>query len=175
MTDAETRRMAESKAIAGLCPITEANLGDGTFEAVRFSRGGGKFGVGSDSNVLIGLPDELRQLEYSQRLAHRSRNVLAAAGQSTARALFDGALEGGSIALAIGAGIAAGQPANFLSLRVPDGDLTDDAVLDSWLFANGTKPDSVWVAGRKLVEGGRHHRRDEISARFRSVMHQLLL
>ena len=175
MTDAETRRMAESKAIAGLCPITEANLGDGTFEAVRFSRGGGKFGVGSDSNVLIGLPDELRQLEYSQRLAHRSRNVLAAAGQSTARALFDGALEGGSIALAIGAGIAAGQPANFRSLRVPDGDLTDDAVLDSWLFANGTKPDSVWVAGRKLVEGGRHHRRDEISARFRSVMHQLLL
>ena len=175
MTDAETRRMAESKAIAGLCPITEANLGDGTFEAVRFSRGGGKFGVGSDSNVLIGLPDELRQLEYSQRLAHRSRNVLAAAGQSTARALFDGALEGGSIAMAIGAGIAAGKPADFLSLRVPDGDLTDDAVLDSWLFANGTKPDSVWVAGRKLVEGGRHHRRDEISARFRSVMHQLLL
>ena len=53
--------------------------------------------------------------------------------------------------------------------------ITDDAVLDSWLFANGTKPDSVWVAGRKLVEGGRHHRRDEISARFRSVMHQLLL
>ncbi len=150
-------------------------IGDGTFNAVAFGRGGGKFGVGSDSNVLIGLPDELRQLEYSQRLAHRSRNVLAAPGQSTGRVLFDGALEGGSIAMAIGAGIAAGKPADFLSLRVPDGDLTDDAVLDSWLFANSTKPDSVWVAGRKWVEGGRHHRRDEISARFRSGMHQLLL
>ena len=175
MTDNETRRMAESKAIAGLCPITEANLGDGTFNAVVFGEAGGKFGIGSDSNVLIGLPDELRQLEYSQRLAHRSRNVMAAPDQSTGRALFDGAIEGGSISVAIETGIAAGKPADFVSLRAPDGDLTDDAALDSWLFANGTKPDSVWVAGRKLVEGGRHHRRDEISARFRSVMHQLLL
>lgn len=174
MTDNETRRMAESKAIAGLCPITEANLGDGTFNAVVFGEAGGKFGIGSDSNVLIGLPDELRQLEYSQRLAHRSRNVMAAPGQSTGRALFDGAIEGGSISVAIETGIAAGKPADFVSLRAPDGDLTDDAALDSWLFANGTKPDSVWVAGRRQVEGGRHHKRDEISARFRSVMHELL-
>lgn len=174
MTDNETRRMAESKAIAGLCPITEANLGDGTFNAVVFSEAGGKFGIGSDSNVLIGLPDELRQLEYSQRLAHRSRNVMAAPGQSTGRALFDCAIEGGSISVAIETGIAAGKPADFVSLRAPDGDLTDDAALDSWLFANGTKPDSVWVAGRRQVEGGRHHKRDEISARFRSVMHELL-
>lgn len=174
MTDNETRRMAESKAIAGLCPITEANLGDGTFNAVVFGEAGGKFGIGSDSNVLIGLPDELRQLEYSQRLAHRSRNVMAAPDQSTGRALFDGAIEGGSISVAIETGIAAGKPADFVSLRAPDGDLTDDAALDSWLFANGTKPDSVWVAGRRQVEGGRHHKRDEISARFRSVMHELL-
>lgn len=174
MTDDETRRMAESKAIAGLCPITEANLGDGTFNAVVFGEAGGKFGIGSDSNVLIGLPDELRQLEYSQRLAHRSRNVLAAPGQSTGRALFDGAVEGGGIALASKTGIAAGNSADFVSLKVPDGDLIDDAVLDSWLFANGTRPDSVWVAGRKQVEGGRHHRRDEISARFRGVMRELL-
>ena len=174
MTDNETQRMAESKAIAGLCPITEANLGDGTFNAVVFGEAGGKFGIGSDSNVLIGLPDELRQLEYSQRLEHRSRNVMAAPGQSTGRALFDGAIEGGSISMAIETGIAAGKPADFVSLRAPDGDLTDDAALDSWLFANGTKPDSVWVAGRKQVEGGRHHKRDEISARFRSVMHELL-
>ena len=173
-TEDETRRMAASKAIAGLCPITEANLGDGTFNAVVFAEAGGKFGIGSDSNVLIGLPDELRQLEYSQRLAHRSRNVLAAPGQSTGRALFDGAIDGGGIALAIKTGIAAGNPADFASLRVPDGDLAGDAVLDSWLFANGTKPDSVWVAGRKQVDGGRHRRRDEISAKFRSVMRELL-
>ena len=67
-----------------------------------------------------------------------------------------------------------GNAADFVSLRAPDGDLTEDAALDSWLFANGTKPDSVWVAGRKQVEGGRHHRRDEISARFRGVMRELL-
>ncbi|WP_292554079.1 formimidoylglutamate deiminase, partial [Mesorhizobium sp.] len=79
MTEAETVRMARSGAIAGLCPITEANLGDGTFTAPLFVEHGGRFGVGSDSNVLIGLPDELRQLEYSQRLAHRARNVLAVA------------------------------------------------------------------------------------------------
>jgi formimidoylglutamate deiminase len=174
MTDDETRRMAASKAIAGLCPITEANLGDGTFNAVVFAEAGGKFGIGSDSNVLIGLPDELRQLEYSQRLAHRSRNVLAAPGQSTGRALFDSAIDGGGIAMAIKTGIAAGNPADFVSLRVPDGDLAGDAVLDSWLFANGTKPDNVWVAGRKQVDGGRHRRRDEISAKFRSVMRELL-
>jgi cytosine/adenosine deaminase-related metal-dependent hydrolase len=166
--------MAKSQAIAGLCPITEANLGDGTFNAVVFGEAGGKFGIGSDSNVLIGLPDELRQLEYSQRLAHRSRNVLAAPGQSTGRALFDGAIDGGGIAMAAKTGIAAGNPADFVSLRMPDGDLTDDAVLDSWLFANGTKPDNVWVAGRKQVESGRHHKRDEISAKFRSVMRELL-
>jgi len=179
MTDDETRRMAESKAVAGLCPVTEANLGDGTFNAVVFGETGGKFGVGSDSNVLIGLPDELRQLEYSQRLAHRSRNVLAAPGQSTGRALFDGALDGGSSALGSKAGasktgIAVGNPADFVSLAVPDGGLADDAVLDSWLFANGTRPDCVWVAGRKKVEGGRHNRRDEISSRFRKVMTELL-
>jgi formimidoylglutamate deiminase len=105
--------------------------------------------------------------------------VLAAPGQSTGRALFDGAVEGGDIALgsktgASKSGIAAGNQADFVSLRVPDGDLADDAALDSWLFANGTKPDSVWVAGRRQVEGGRHHRRDEISARFRTVMRELL-
>jgi formimidoylglutamate deiminase len=174
MTDDETRRMAQSRAIAGLCPVTEANLGDGTFNAVVFGEAGGKFGIGSDSNVLIGLPDELRQLEYSQRLAHRSRNVLAAPGQSTGRALFDGAVEGGNIALGSKAGIATGNPADFVSLQVPDGGLSDDIALDSWLFANGTKPDCVWVAGRKQVEGGRHHRREEISSRFRKVMSDLL-
>ncbi|TIX98467.1 MAG: formimidoylglutamate deiminase, partial [Mesorhizobium sp.] len=77
MTETETAAMAKSGAIAGLCPITEANLGDGTFAAPLFRQHGGRFGVGSDSNVQIGLPDELRQLEYSQRLAHHARNVLA--------------------------------------------------------------------------------------------------
>jgi formimidoylglutamate deiminase len=174
MTEAETAAMAKSEAIAGLCPITEANLGDGTFAAPLFTRHGGRFGIGSDSNVLIGLPDELRQLEYSQRLAHRARNVLSVAGGSTGRALFDAALDGGSAALGAGPSrIAAGASADFVSLDGHHPSLagkTGDAVLDAWIFANGTKVDCVWVHGKKLVSSGRHARRDAVAARFRKVM-----
>ena len=174
MTDAETVGMARSGAIAGLCPITEANLGDGTFAAPLFIENGGRFGVGSDSNVLIGLPDELRQLEYSQRLAYRARNVLAVAGGSTGRALFDAALDGGGVALGAGASaIAAGASADFVSLDASNPSLagkTGDAILDAWIFANGSKVDCVWVHGRKQVSGGRHVKREAITERFRSVM-----
>ncbi|MER9291264.1 formimidoylglutamate deiminase [Mesorhizobium sp. M0518] len=174
MTDAETVAMARSGAIAGLCPITEANLGDGTFAAPLFRDHGGRFGVGSDSNVLIGLPDELRQLEYSQRLARRARNVLAVAGGSTGRALFDAALDGGSVALGAGASaIAAGASADLVSLDPKNPSLagkTGDAILDAWIFANGSKVDCVWVHGLKQVSGGRHVKREAIAGRFRSVM-----
>ncbi|MFC3322600.1 formimidoylglutamate deiminase [Mesorhizobium cantuariense] len=174
MTDAETVAMAKSGAIAGLCPITEANLGDGTFAAPLFRDHGGRFGVGSDSNVLIGLPDELRQLEYSQRLAHRARNVLAVAGGSTGRALFDAALDGGSVALGAGASaIAAGASADLVSLDAGHPSLagkSGDAILDAWIFANGSKVDCVWVHGHKQVSAGRHVKREDIAERFRSVM-----
>lgn len=174
MTDAETVAMAKSGAIAGLCPITEANLGDGTFAAPLFREHGGRYGVGSDSNVLIGLPDELRQLEYSQRLAHRARNVLAVAGGSTGRALFDAALDGGSVALGAGASaIAAGASADLVSLDPKNPSLagkSGDAILDVWIFANGSKVDCVWVHGRKQVSGGRHVKREAIAERFRNVM-----
>ncbi|TIQ29841.1 MAG: formimidoylglutamate deiminase [Mesorhizobium sp.] len=174
MTEAETIAMAKSGAIAGLCPVTEANLGDGTFAAPLFIEHGGRFGVGSDSNVLIGLPDELRQLEYSQRLAHRARNVLARAGGSTARALFDAALDGGSQALGAGPSrIAAGGPADFVSLDGNHPSLagkTGDAILDAWIFANGSKVDCVWVHGKKQVSGGRHAKREAVAERFRKVI-----
>ncbi|MER9230199.1 formimidoylglutamate deiminase [Mesorhizobium sp. M0437] len=174
MTETETTDLAKSGAVAGLCPITEANLGDGTFAASLFMQHGGRFGIGSDSNVLIGLPDELRQLEYSQRLAHRARNVLAVAGGSTGRALFDAALDGGSAALGAGLSqIAAGASADFVSLDGKHPSLagkTGDAILDAWIFANGTKVDCVWVHGKKLVSGGMHARRDAIAERFRKVM-----
>lgn len=174
MTDAETVAMARSGAIAGLCPITEANLGDGTFAAPLFREHGGRYGVGSDSNVLIGLPDELRQLEYSQRLAHRARNVLAVAGGSTGRALFDAALDGGSVALGAGISqIAAGASADLVSLDPKNPSLagkSGDAILDAWIFANGGKVDCVWVHGFKQVSGGRHVKREAIAERFRSVM-----
>jgi formimidoylglutamate deiminase len=177
MTETETAAMAKSGAIAGLCPITEANLGDGTFAAALFKQYGGRFGIGSDSNVLIGLPAEFRQLEYSQRLAHRARNVLAVARGSTGRALFDAALDGGGAALGAGPSrIAAGASADFVTLDGNHPSLagkTGDAVLDAWIFANATKVDCVWVHGEKLVSGGRHPRRDAIAERFRSVMTEL--
>jgi len=174
MTEAETQAMARSGAIAGLCPITEANLGDGTFPAPTFGAAGGKFGIGSDSNVLIGVSDELRQLEYSQRLAHRARNVLALPGQSNGRALFDAARAGGSQALGADAvGIAIGAPADFVTLSAASPSLAGkqgDQVLDSWIFANDAPVDCVWVGGRKVVAEGRHRDRDAIAARFRRTM-----
>jgi formiminoglutamate deiminase len=99
MTADETARLARSGAVAGLCPITEANLGDGVFNGPGFLAEGGLFGIGSDSNVRIALAEELRALEYSQRLTQRARNVLAAPGASVGTALYAGALAGGARAL----------------------------------------------------------------------------
>jgi formimidoylglutamate deiminase len=177
MTDAETTAMAGSGAVAGLCPVTEANLGDGIFNGALFLTKGGAFGVGSDSNVLIGVGDELRQLEYSQRLRDRARNVLADAGRSTGRWLFEGALAGGARALgAAGGGIAPGAPADLVALDAHDPALagrSEDTLLDAWLFASRRGADAVWVAGRKLVSGGRHAARDEVARRFARVMAEL--
>ncbi|WP_429931196.1 formimidoylglutamate deiminase [Agrobacterium vitis] len=175
MTNDETVRMAKSGAIAGLCPITEANLGDGTFNADVFLGQGGRFGVGSDSNILIGIADELRQLEYSQRLAHRARNVMAVPGGSTGRYLFDGAVSGGATALMADSGLEVGKPADVVSLN-PHHDLglSGDQILDSFLFANGAAVDCVWVGGTKQVEAGRHKARERIAVRFAGVMRELM-
>jgi len=178
MTPEETQAMARSGAVAGLCPVTEANLGDGTFPAGDFVDAGGRFGIGSDSNVLIGIPDELRQLEYSQRLLHRARNVLAVSGGSTGRRLFDAALTGGSAALGAGAeGITAGASADFFAVEADQPTLADragDAILDAFIFAGASRIDTAWVRGKKQVEGGRHVARDGIAARFRKTMARLL-
>jgi formiminoglutamate deiminase len=172
----ETIAMAKSGAVAGLCPITEANLGDGTFSGVEFMEHGGLYGIGSDSNVLIGVADELRQLEYSQRLAHRARNVLAAPGQSNGRNLFGSTLLGGSRALGASGGFAVGASADFVSLAAHHPTLAGksrDAILDAWIFANGSTVDCVWVHGAKMVEGGQHRSRVAIARRFRDVMMEL--
>ncbi|KJV09630.1 N-formimino-L-glutamate deiminase [Elstera litoralis] len=175
MTADETARLAQSGAVAGLCPITEANLGDGIFDAVPFTEAGGVFGIGSDSNILIGLPDELRLLEYSQRFKHRSRNVMTRAGQSTGRRLFEDALLGGGRALGTKVGLAPDHPADFISLTATGiATMPDDAILDAWIFANQGRPDCVWVAGRKQVAGGRHRQRDAIERRFHATMAALL-
>lgn len=178
-TAEEIGRFAASGAVAGLCPITEANLGDGTFGAVDFLGHGGAFGVGSDSNVLIGVTDELRQLEYSQRLAHRARNVVAGAVVSTGRALFEGALNGGSQALGgATAGLAVGASADIVSLDAQHVGLacrSGDAILDSWIFGAGRSlVDCVWARGRRIVKDGRHHARETVAQRFRQTLEGLL-
>ncbi len=175
MTDDETRKMARRGAIAGLCPITEANLGDGTFQAPLFLEEGGRYGIGSDSNVLISLPGELRQLEYSLRLALRARNVVAVRGGSTARSLFDHAIRGGGAALKSPAGLEVGNHADIVALdtaAVPY--LAGDEMLDHWMFAGGVGVDSVWSRGAKKVEGGRHIGREAINRRFLAAMGELL-
>src|SRR5690606_32206320 len=115
MTPIEAARAAGSGAAVGLCPITEANLGDGVFDAPAYRGAGGSFGIGSDSNVLISLVEELRALEYSQRLMLRRRNVMADA-PATGASLFRAALAGGGQALGVEAGLRPGASADLFTL-----------------------------------------------------------
>jgi cytosine/adenosine deaminase-related metal-dependent hydrolase len=166
--------------VAGLCPETEANLGDGIFPAEAFPRAGGRFGIGTDSNIRIGVAAELRQLEYAQRLAHRGRNRLAPAeGDSTGRALFQQALAGGNQAAGVsGGGLAVGARADLVSLDASSVMLAGragDALLDAWIFAaSGGLVDYVWCNGKQVVAGGRHHAREKVAARYREVVTGLL-
>ncbi|WP_316396167.1 formimidoylglutamate deiminase [Bradyrhizobium sp. 33ap4] len=180
MTEQEVNALAGSGAIAGLCPVTEASLGDGIFSAREFLAAGGRFGIGTDSNVLVGVADELRQLEYGQRLKHRERNVLSGRpGTSTGRALFDQALAGGAQALAqTKAGLAPGARADIVSLDTAHPSLagrSGDAVLDGWLFATGSDAiDCVWARGDKVVTGGRHRLRDKAREQFNASVRRLV-
>ena len=182
--DAELAGVAACGAVVGLCPLTEANLGDGIFAGARFLAQGGRIGVGSDSNILIDAAGELGMLEYSQRLALRARNVLAGgADGSTGRALFDAALAGGWQALegrapdAVRGGLAPGAPLDLVTLASGHPTLAgraEDEILDSWIFAGGRALiDCVWRAGVKLVSGGRHRAREAIVARYRCALRQL--
>ena len=175
MTERETTRLARSGAVAGLCPITEANLGDGVFSGPGFLKAGGAFGMGSDSNVRIGLAEELRTLEYSQRLMHRARNVLAAPGASVGHTLYTGALAGGAQALARDCGaIAPGMLADLVTIDREDASLAPlapDQLLDGWIFAADDRVvREVWSAGRHVVQDGRHIARERIEADYRRTM-----
>ena len=175
MEASEVRAAAATGAVAGLCPVTEANLGDGFFPAREWFEAGGRIGVGSDSNVRIDLADELRTLEYGRRLSDRRRNVLAHPGGSTGRRLFEAALDGGVRALGGAvAGIAPGAPADFVEL---DRDhprllgLDRDDLLDGWLFgADGRVVQSVHVRGREVVRDGRAVTRPEVDAAWRRAL-----
>ncbi|MFN3937351.1 MAG: formimidoylglutamate deiminase [Gemmobacter sp.] len=175
----ETLGLAASGAVAGLCPITESSLGDGIFDAVAFAAAGGRWGVGSDSNIRVALSEELRTLDYSQRLGARSRAALATADRSTGRVLLQCAAEGGARAAGRAAGtIEVGRLADLVALDDDHPDMagrTGDLALDTWIFARDDRlVQEVWAAGRHVVRGGRHPARERIEAGFRAAMTRLL-
>ncbi|MEM6946399.1 MAG: amidohydrolase family protein, partial [Pseudomonadota bacterium] len=185
MTAAETVGLAQSGAVAGLCPITEANLGDGIFPGPEFLAAQGRFGVGSDSNVRIALGEELRTLEYGQRLSRRSRNCMAppaeegAAPRSTGEALYLSACAGGAQALGRPSGaLRVGLLADLVALDTKQtvlAALPTDRLLDGLVFAAGDcMVADVWSAGRHLVENGRHAKRQSVAQRFVATMHRLV-
>jgi formimidoylglutamate deiminase len=179
MTVTETEALARSRAIAGLCPITEANLGDGLFALRGFAAAGGSFGVGSDSNIRVDAAEELRLLEYGQRLAHRARNVIAPPGASSGRTLFDAARRGGAQALFRPASeLAPGAPADIVALDQTHPALlghAGDGWLDGWIFAGDRAVvRDVWVGGRRVVEQGRHRDRDALRRRYATALRDVL-
>ena len=175
----EVGGLAASGAVAGLCPTTEANLGDGIFPADSYLARGGRIGIGSDSNIRISVAEELRQLETSQRLKLRRRAVLTdEAERSTGVNLYRRAAAGGAQAIGRNAGaIAPGKFADLIALRddVPLLDWPDPAqCVDAWIFGlEQPAVAEVWSAGRHIVTQGRHRSEEGIRTRFTAAMRRL--
>ena len=178
----EVRRLATSGAVAGLCPTTEANLGDGFFPAIDFLAAGGEFGIGSDSHISVNPVEELRWLEYGQRLVTRRRNRLSlgsAGGSHIGAALYRGALAGGRQALGRRIGrIAVGDRADMLVLDASAAALlhkAGDTLLDALIFAANTSVvRDVMVGGRFVVKNRRHDGEEAILDRYRRALGALL-
>lgn len=174
----ETEGLARSGAIAGLCPITESSLGDGIFDGVRWFENGGAIAVGSDSNIRISLSEELRTLDYSQRLRDHSRAALATPDKSTGRRLLDAVNAGGAAASARNNGaLAVGRLADMMALDSGAVDLIGrhgDTLLDCYMFAGDDRMvEHVWSAGRHMVQGGRHIKREAIVQAYARTMREL--
>lgn len=179
MNAQETTALAQTGAVAGLCPITESSLGDGIFNGTDYLAAGGRFGVGSDSNIHIALFEELATLEYSQRLRDRSRAAMAQPERSVGRVLFEGVATGSAQAAGRTSGtLAVGLQADILGIESDNEWLchrTGDTVLDSLIFSGRGRDcvSDVWSAGRHMVSGKRHIHRDAIVANFLKTMSKL--
>ena len=180
LTGPETAAVAASGATVAVCPTTEANLGDGLFPLREYLDAGGAWGIGSDSHVSVSPVEELRWLEYGQRLQTRHRNIAVRADNgSVGETLLHGTLASGAAATGQAVGLLApGQAADWIVLDaqapVFAGARPAD-VADRWLFA-GNRPlvREVCVAGEAVVSGGRHRDREAIAARYRSTVAALL-
>ncbi|MGO1117798.1 formimidoylglutamate deiminase [Rhodovibrionaceae bacterium A322] len=181
LTEQETTDLAHSGAIAGLCPTTEANLGDGLFPIEDYLAQGGAFGVGSDSHISVDLTEELRLLENGPRLTKRGRNLLAGGeGQSTGARLYTAAAAGSAAALGRPSGeISKGNLADLLVLNRQDPALIarqDDHILDSWIFFNGpgSPVSKVFVAGQEVITDGHHKDEEAITQRYLETLTRLM-
>jgi len=176
----ELRALAASRAVVGLCPTTEANLGDGIFPLLAWLDTSGALGIGGDAHVATSPVEELRWLEYAQRLVTRRRNVSERErGVSTGAGLYRRALAGGAQACArdIGA-IAPGQRADIVVLDPDHPALfgrSGDALIDAWIFtASGNPVRDVMVGGQWLVRDGVHCREPAVAAAYRQALARLL-
>ncbi len=179
VTADETARLAASGAVAGLCTTTEANLGDGVFPTAAYLEAGGRFGVGSDSHVCTDPAEELRWLEYNQRLATGRRAVLAPAGGWPGATLVRGALAGGAQAMGRLVGrIAPGCRADLVVLDPEHPTLygrDGDALLDGWILSAGaTAVRDVFVGGRHVVQDRHHALEQPAAAAYRACLRRLL-
>jgi formimidoylglutamate deiminase len=179
MTATETLALAASDAVAGLCPSTEGNLGDRIFPLEEYLSCGEFFGIGSDSHVSVSPVEELRWLEYGQRLVHHKRGVVANAAASTGARLFLEALDGGAMALGRTVGsLASGRRADLLVLDPDHPALAgrrDDRILDSFFFSGNSNPvRDVMVGGRWVVRDGLHPEEDRIAATYRDTLARLI-
>jgi len=174
----ETTALAESGAVAVLCPSTEANLGDGLFSLHHFLSAGGRIAIGSDSHISINPFEELRWLEYGQRLASQSRNVVSLRDSHVGSELFSRALEGGALASGQAiAGIEAGAPADFVVLCDDDPMLAghdDTSRMDALVFSGYPLPvERVMVDGKWCVVDTVHVDRDRAREEFVATLEQL--
>lgn len=169
LSEKEVEEMAASGAVAGLCPTTEANLGDGIFPAVEYLPHGGRFGIGSDSHISVNAAEELRLLEYSQRLRLQARTVLSD-DESCGHTLWHRAVSGGKQALGVTT-----DSQLTLSLNHPLFARKEGAqILDTAIFALPTLPiEDVWVNGTQVLEKGHHAKQEQAAEDFRETLSRL--
>lgn len=178
LSDWEVDRLAASDCVAGLCPTTEANLGDGIFRFEEFLTGRGKFGIGSDSNISVSPVEELRWLEYGQRLITRRRNIgTSGAEPHVGNFLWDNAVRGGARALGRTGDNEADQKSDVIVLDrehpLLHGKPASD-VLDSFVFSgNDNVIKDVMAGGKWVIRDGVHLREQEISARYKRTIREL--
>lgn len=178
ISDSELDLLSRSRAVVCLCPSTEANLGDGLFPLFAWLEQGGRIAIGSDSHVTNNPFEELRWLEYGQRLSTRSRNVAAIHGEHTGHTLFEHVLTGGGLACGHGDGkLRPGANADFLTLDSMSPMLAghaSESILDALIFSGGNLPiDRVMVSGEWHVIDGQHVAGKQVEKDFLEVARNL--